>query len=637
MASKYPMEVWMKKNIMRVRALTRAKFVCLIGVAALFAPASCRAQGYTITTVAGGGGTLFNNGGPAIGLFMAPKGVAADSAGNLYIADDAYSIVYKVTPSGAISIFAGTFNQGGYSGDGFPATTAQLDHPMGMAFDPAGNLYIADWRNGRVRKVAADGIISTVAGGAATGANNRDGGQATSADLGFVWDLAVDSAGNLYIVDSLGVSKVAPDGTIALTVAGGGVTLGDGGPATSAFLYGPEGVAVDGAGNLYIADTLNNRIRKVSNGIITTFAGGGSGADNGPASQAALSGPTGVAVDTSGNVYIADTNDQRVRVVTQGGTINTIAGNGQDGYSGDGGPATSANVANPSKFAFGARGVIYIATPGINEGNAFLYSRVRMLTPTVPPVGSPPSIKAGGVVSASAFGAFTAIALGSWIEIYGSNLATDSRGWAGADFNGVNAPTSLDGTKVTIGGQPAFIDYISPGQVNAQVPSNVAAGPQPVIVTTAAGASSAYTITVNAEQPGLLAPLSFNIGGKQYAAALFSDGVTYVLPPGAIAGLASRRAQPGDSITLYGIGFGPVTPNIPAGQIVQLNNAVVLPFHVFLGQTEATVSYAGLAPNAVGLYQFNMVVPNIPASDSVPLTFTLGGVSGTQTLYIAVQ
>ncbi len=627
-------------NTTKARALNCAKSVWLMGVIALFAPALCQGQGYTITTVAGGGEALFKTGSSATSLLMAPGGVTVDSAGNLYIADDAYSIVYKVTPSGATSIFAGVFNQGGYSGDGFPATTAQLNHPAGMAFDLAGDLYIADWGNGRIRKVSTNGTISTVAGGGAPSANSGNGGPATLAYLSSPMGVALDSAGNLYIVEFSAygdVRKVTSDGTITTVAGGGYLTLGDGGPATSAWLYGPEDVAVDGAGNLYIADTLNNRIRKVSNGTITTVAGGGSGGDNGPASQAALSGPMGVAVDSSGNIYIADTTDQRVRVVTQKGIINTIAGNGQIGYSGDGGPATSANIANPSKFAFGAQGVIYIATPGINEANAILDSRVRMLTPTVPPVVSPPSIKAGGIVSASAFGAFTTIAPGSWIEIYGSNLASDSRQWAGSDFNGVNAPTSLDGTKVTISGQAAFIDYISPIQVNAQVPSNAGTGSQPVVVMTGAGASSAFTITVNAEQPGLLASSLFDIGGKQYAAALFSDGVTYVLPPGAIAGVASRRAQPGDTITLYGIGFGPVTPNISAGQIVQQNEALALPFHVFVGQTEATVSYAGLAPNAVGLYQFNVVVPNVTASDSVLLTFTLAGASATQTLYIAVQ
>ena len=135
----------------------------------------------------------------------------------------------------------------------------------------------------------------------------------------------------------------------------------------------------------------------------------------------------------------------------------------------------------------------------------------------------------------------------------------------------------------------------------------------------------------------MLAPSSFNIGGKQYATALFSDAATFVLPPGAIAGLASRRAQPGDTITFDGIGFGSVTPDIPAGQIVQRPNLLALPFHLFFGSTEARVSYAGLAPQAVGLYQFNVVVPNVPAADLVPLTFTLGGVSAAQTQYLAVQ
>ena len=251
--------------------------------------------------------------------------------------------------------------------------------------------------------------------------------------------------------------------------------------------------------------------------------------------------------------------------------------------------------------------------------------------------GSLPSIMPGGVVSASSFGQFKSIAPGSWIEIYGSNLAIDSRTWAGSDFNGVNAPTSLDGTTVTIGGQPAFIDYISPSQVNAQVPSNVASGSQQVIVTTATGPSAPYTITVNATEAGLLAPASFNVGGVQYTAALFTDGVTYVLPPGAIPGVTSRRAQPGDAITLYGVGFGPVVPSIPAGQIVGQSNTLASALQIKFGATLATTTYDGLAPSAVGLYQFNVTVPNIPGSDTVPLTFTLGGVPGTQTLSLAVQ
>src|SRR5262249_49375840 len=137
---------------------------------------------------------------------------------------------------------------------------------------------------------------------------------------------------------------------------------------------------------------------------------------------------------------------------------------------------------------------------------------------------TPPSIQS--VQSAGAYGAFSGTALGSWIEIFGANLAPDTRTWTGADFNGINAPTSLDRTTVTIGGQTAFLSYISPGQVNAQVPPTVGTGPQPVTVTTAAGTSAAFTMQVDLQSPGMLAPPSFNIGGRQYLAAQFTDGVT---------------------------------------------------------------------------------------------------------------
>ena len=247
-----------------------------------------------------------------------------------------------------------------------------------------------------------------------------------------------------------------------------------------------------------------------------------------------------------------------------------------------------------------------------------------------------PVIRSSGVESASAFGAFPTIAPGTWIEIYGSNLAYYSRSWGNADFNGSNAPTSLDGVSVTIGGQAAYIDYISSGQVNALVPSNVVTGSQPVIVTTALGTSAPYPITVNATEPGLLAPASFDIGGTQYTASLFTDGVTYVLPTGAIPGVTSRPAKPGDTIVLYGVGFGPVTPTVPAGQIVMESNTLASTFQIFVGGVQAVSTYSGLAPNATGLYQFNVVVPTVAAGNAVPLTFNLGGVSGTQTLYLAV-
>lgn len=239
-------------------------------------------------------------------------------------------------------------------------------------------------------------------------------------------------------------------------------------------------------------------------------------------------------------------------------------------------------------------------------------------------------------ITAGGFGAYTSVAPGSWIEIYGTNFAVGTQSWATGDFDGVFAPTKLGGVTVTIGGRPAFVNYVSPTQINAQVPANIGPGPLPLVVTTPTGASPAYSITVDALKPGLLAPASFKVGATQYAVALFPDNTTFALPPGAIAGVPSRRARPGETIILYGVGFGNVTPNVPPGQLTQQLNALAFPFEVRFGGTQATVSYAGLAPNFVGLYQFNVVVPSIAPDDAVPLTYSLAGGAGAQSLSIAI-
>jgi uncharacterized protein (TIGR03437 family) len=247
----------------------------------------------------------------------------------------------------------------------------------------------------------------------------------------------------------------------------------------------------------------------------------------------------------------------------------------------------------------------------------------------------PPTIS--GVVSASDFGAFSSVAPGSWVEIYGTNLAPSIQSWTSADFTGNNAPTMLNGVSVSIGGQAAFIDYISPAQVNAQLPSNIATGgPLQLTVTNANGTTAAVSLTVNPTQPGLLAPASFQIGSNQYVVAQHADG-SYVLPVGAIAGVTSSPAKPGETIVIYGVGFGSVTPNIPAGEIVTESNQLSASFEILFGETPAKLPYLGLAPNFVGLYQFNVTVPAVPDNDLVPFTFNLGGVAGMQTLFTAVQ
>ena len=255
--------------------------------------------------------------------------------------------------------------------------------------------------------------------------------------------------------------------------------------------------------------------------------------------------------------------------------------------------------------------------------------------PPLPPAA--PSI--GSVVSASSYGGFTSVSPGSFVEIYGSNLAPDTRGWTNADFTGNQAPTSLDGVEVSIAGKSAFVNYIvaNPGQVNVELPSDTPSGTQQITVMNKNGTSAPFNVNVNPMEPGLLAPASFKIGGKQYVVAFHSDNVTYVLPEGAIAGLPSRPAAPGETIVMYGNGFGPVTPDIPAGELAAGNSQLVESLEISFGETPGKLAYYGLSPGLVGVYQFDVVVPAIPDDDLVPLTFKLAGASGQQILYTAVH
>jgi uncharacterized protein (TIGR03437 family) len=248
---------------------------------------------------------------------------------------------------------------------------------------------------------------------------------------------------------------------------------------------------------------------------------------------------------------------------------------------------------------------------------------------------APPSVS--GVLSISLFGGSSAVAPGSWIEVHGSNLAAVSRSWTLADFKGVVAPTSLEGSSVAISGQPAAIASISPTMLLVQVPSQVAPGSQSLIVQTAVGTTSPFTVTVNPLEPGVYAPAFLLVGGNQYTSE-FNDFMEWVLPTGASAGTSSRPARAGDFIVVWGVGFGPVTPNVPTGTIVQGLTTLTTPVQFSIGGVPATVLYQGLAPGEIGLYQFDLVVPNnVAAGNLVPLTFTQGGVSGTQTLYVAIQ
>jgi len=314
-------------------------------------------------TLYAGDGYSSVDGIPATSAYLCMVGMAVDGAGNLFIADGCTLRVRRVdAATGIISTVAGS-GTNGFSGDGEPASSAALSDPGALAIDSAGNLFIAD--GGRIRRVdAASQVITTVAGNGTPGYSG-DGGPATSAEVA-VSGMSVDSSWNLFIADggSQRIRRVDAATGVITTVAGNGYHNpnnsyyggfgGDGGPATSAELNVPSSVAVDSAGNLLIADTFNGRVRRVDSATqaITTVAGGGTAGDGGPATSAGLNQPVGVTVDATGNLFIVDSGDEKIREVdaaTQ--VIATAAGNGSCCFSGDGGPATSADLHFPHAFA----------------------------------------------------------------------------------------------------------------------------------------------------------------------------------------------------------------------------------------------------------------------------------------------
>ncbi len=349
-----------------------------------------------MTTVVGTGQNGFaGDGGPGVlAALSRPVSIDFDSAGNLYLTDSDNDAIRKVTPQGVISTVAGTPGQFGFSGDGGPATSALINFPIGVAVDGAGNIYICDNDNNRIRKVtAATGVISTIAGNGLAGFAG-DGGPATAARFTEPQNVAVDKDGNVYVADAGNhrIRKInASNGTIS-TVAGAGAAGfgGDGGPATAAQLSGPFDVSVDMDGNLIICDTGNNRIRRVtvSDGVINTIAGSGApgfGGDGGPATAALIFVPASAVVDQAGNLYFSDRGNQRVRKVTAGsGVINTIAGVGLAGFNGDGLASIASALSSPSGLAIDPAGNLYIG----DRDNR----RVRKVTAAVMNDSTAPSV-----------------------------------------------------------------------------------------------------------------------------------------------------------------------------------------------------------------------------------------------------
>lgn len=578
----------------------------------------------TIQTVAGTGSAAFSgDGGPATAAALnVPVDVSVDRAGNLFIADQFNHRIRKVAANGTISTVAGT-GVAGYSGDGGAATSAQINTPTGIFADTAGNLYIADVGNQRIRMVNASGVISTIAGNGAKGFGG-DGGPATSASLYNAVRVAADTAGNVFVADQSNhrIRRITAAGTIT-TIAGNGAGTpgtgafsGDGGAATAASLNNPTALALDAAGNLYFADQFNQRIRKVApDGTISTVAGNGTpgfSGDGGAATAASLNFPGGIAVDAAGNVYFNDDVNYRLRQIS-GGVISTIAGSGAQSFSGDGGAATSAALNGNFGIALDLSGNLFIAD-SVNN-------RVREIYSAVP--GFAPVISAAGFTNAASFS--TGGSPGGIATIFGQHL---SRNLSGVVQNaGVPLPGSLAGTSVTIDGKPAplfsVVNISGQEQISVQIPVDAAVGSSIQLSVNNGFAVAKTQIGLSAAQPGI-----FTVGGNQ-AAALHAD---FSLVS------ASKPAAQGETIIVFCTGIGAVTPPVATGVGASgtVLSSTTATFTATVAGQNAPVSFSGLAPGFVALGQVNLVVPSSAPSGLQDLVLTGGGVA-SNSVKVAVR
>jgi len=480
-----------------------------------------------ILTVAGTGAAGYSgDGGPAVGAGLnSPQGVAVDASGNLYIADAFNNVVRMVNSAGIIRTVAGSGARG-FSGDGGAAVQAALANESALAVDPAGNLYIADAANSRVRKVSSAGIITTLAG---NGLNKfgGDGGAAIRASLNSPQGVAVDAAGNIFIADSLNnrIRKTLADGTVITTAAGSGaaLSLADGGAATNAALGSPASVAVDSAGNIFIADDANHRVRKVApNGVITTVAGNGvagSSGDNIPAVSAALNHPIGVALDAAGNLYITDRFNNRVRKVSAAGIITTVAGNSVAGFSGDNGPATGAQLRAPFGVAVDAGGNLYIGDDGNNRVRKV--SAAGIIT-TVAGNGLAGSSGDGGPATVAALNSPRGVAVDGAGNLYVADsgnhrvrkvsagvISTVAGNGTGAFWGDGGPPTAASlncpsGVAVDIAGRLYVADLGNDRIRKIEVPPvapSLALAPSTLTFTAAAGATSVPPLQISVSGP----------------------------------------------------------------------------------------------------------------------------------------
>jgi trimeric autotransporter adhesin len=566
-------------------------------------------SGGTISTVAGNGNYSYSgDGGQAISAQLnAAQAVAIDASGNLYIADTVNNAIRKVTPAGFITTIAGNGTSGS-GGDGSAATGATLNGPQGVAVDSSGNVYISDTGNARVRKIT-NGTINTIAGNGTPGSGSQ---------LNIPAGLAVDSASNLYIADFSNnrVLKVTPGGTVS-TLAGNGLAgySGDGGSAAAAQLTTPSAVATDSAGNVYIADTGNNAIRMVNgSGIISTVAGNGvagySG-DGGLATSAMVGNPSGIAVDTANNIYVSD-GSVRIRKIYTSGLITTIGGNGTRGYSGDGGVAVFAMLNGPMGIAVSSSGNLYFADSGNSAVRELILGGFQISTAAVANAAS----NLAGPISA-----------GEIVVIYGTGMGPAGLVQYSPGTNG-QVPTTLAGTTVFFGTYAAPLLYTSANRLSAIVPFELTGSQSFVVVEYNGQISSTFPVSIAAATPALF---TADLSGKGQAAAInaTTSGNSY--------NNAAHPLNAGDYIELFLTGGGQTTPASLTGQLTPDATRLIPNVTVTIGGKSVTPSYAGGAPGIVaGLIQVNAQIPPGLTAGAVPVTMQIGSVSTPPGVTIAV-
>ncbi len=580
-------------------------------------------SGGTIGPFAGANHATGDGGKASAALLYFPQRLTWDAKGNLFIADRQNNRVREVTPDGNITTVAGN---GSYTtaGDGGPALSAGINQPQAVAVDSAGNIYLI--AQSQVRKVDTQGNINTVVNTKGTVGYSGDGGAATTAQLNFPLGLAVDSADNLYIADtnnhrirkvSAGnISTVAGTGPICAAPCNFGTFGGDGGPATSANLSFPYDVTFDSSGNMLIADTVNYAVRSVdaNTGTIKTIAGTGTkqgyGGDLGPATSALLFNPFGIAADNAGNVYIADSSNFVVRVVDGLGVISTIAGNNTLGFSGDGGPAISAQTDFPYGIGADPSGNVWFAD--VNN------HRIRQLTPSGPRVGNGPI----GVVNAASF-VPGGLVPGGMATLFGSHL-TSATGIHLA--SGLPLATELLKSSVkfnnALSAPILAVDNVNGlEQINFQVPWELAGLSSAVLQVSNDGAlSPTVRVPVLAAQPGVFA---YQVGADFFGAIQHADFTP------------ADQAHPvaaDEVVLIFCTNLGAVSPAIKDGVAASGKEMTVAPTTVTIGGAPATVSFSGLAPNFVGLYQVNAKVPKGLAAKNQPVVVSVSGASSKPVL-----